>query len=48
VVISLVLGVFMGWGILGVWLGMTADWLVRGICFWVRLIRGKWKGKAIA
>jgi len=47
VVLSFVLGVWLGWGILGVWLGMTADWALRGTCFWIRLLRGKWRGKAI-
>lgn len=30
-------------GLLGVWLGMFADWVVRGLFFGIRFLRGKWK-----
>lgn len=30
-------------GLLGVWLGMFADWIVRAIAFFVRFMGGKWK-----
>lgn len=30
-------------GVMTVWLGMYADWIVRGIIYTTRLIRGKWK-----
>ena len=33
----------LGLGLLGVWLGMFADWVVRALFFTVRFIRGKWK-----
>lgn len=33
----------MNLGLLGVWLGMFADWFVRAIVFSVRFVRGKWK-----
>jgi len=45
--LSYIFGVVLGMGILGIWMAACADWLLRGICFWVRLMRGKWKGKAI-
>ena len=35
-------------GIIGVWVAHTVvDWLVRGICFFIRYKSGKWKTKAI-
>ena len=42
VVAGYLLGIVLGMGVVGVWLGMFLDWLVRGICFWRRLISGKW------
>lgn len=30
-------------GLLGVWIAMTVDWLVRAIIFVVRYLRGKWQ-----
>lgn len=32
-----------GLGLLGVWLAMFLDWIVRAICFIIRFFRGKWK-----
>jgi len=45
VVAGYLLGIVLGMGVVGVWLGMFLDWLVRGICFWRRLISGKWLQK---
>jgi len=42
VVVGYVLGIMLGMGVVGVWLGMFLDWAVRGICFWWRLKSGKW------
>lgn len=33
----------MDLGILGVYIAMTADWLVRGVCFATRVLTGKWE-----
>lgn len=30
-------------GLLGVWLAMYVDWIVRAICFTIRFLSGKWK-----
>ena len=30
-------------GLLGVWLGMFADWIVRAVAFFLRFMGGKWK-----
>ena len=30
-------------GVLGVYIAMTVDWLVRGICFVTRVLTGKWE-----
>lgn len=42
VVVGYVLGIMLGMGVVGVWLGMFLDWAVRGACFWWRLKSGKW------
>ncbi|RPE03244.1 EmmdR/YeeO family multidrug/toxin efflux MATE transporter [Candidatus Pantoea deserta] len=42
VVVGYVLGIMLGMGVVGVWLGMFLDWAVRGVCFWWRLKSGKW------
>ncbi|NIG35590.1 FMN/FAD transporter [Pantoea sp. ICBG 828] len=42
VVAGYLLGIVLGMGVIGVWLGMFLDWTVRGICFWWRLTSGKW------
>ena len=40
---SYVLGVFLGWGAIGVWAAMIVDWICRIICFVLRYRSGKWR-----
>ena len=40
---SYVLGVRMGFGVFGVWVAMTMDWVVRAIFFAIRYRSGKWQ-----
>jgi len=42
-----ILGIVLNFGVIGVWAGMYADWMFRGIFFNARLINGKWKGKGL-
>ena len=42
VVLGYLLGIYLGMGVVGVWLGMFMDWAVRGSCFWWRLVSGRW------
>ncbi len=44
---SFVLGKWMGLGVFGVWVAMTLDWVVRGILFIARYVKGKWELQAI-
>lgn len=44
---SVVLGVYLHWGVFGVWVAMTIDWLFRAISFTIRYARGKWKRAAL-
>ena len=39
---SYVIALWMGWGIFGIWVAMTIDWLFRAICFVWRYRSGKW------
>ena len=41
--LSYLLGMGLGMGLLGVWMAMFADWIVRGAVFLVHFLRGKWK-----
>lgn len=36
-----------GFGVLGVWIGMYIDWVVRSILFFVRLKKGKWRNNVV-
>lgn len=36
-----------GYGVLGIWLAMFADWIVRIVCFTLRWRSGKWMTKAV-
>lgn len=41
--LSYLLGMGLGMGLLGVWMAMFADWVVRAAVFLTRFLRGKWK-----
>lgn len=47
IVFSYILGKYLGWGVFGIWVAMTIDWLFRAICFAVRYLRGKWQMQKI-
>lgn len=40
---SVILGVYLGLGAIGVWVAMIIDWLFRCVCFILRFRGGKWK-----
>lgn len=44
---SFVLAVHLNLGLIGVWLAMTSDWLVRSIIFTCRYLSGKWKHRRL-
>ncbi|MCM8711439.1 MATE family efflux transporter [Clostridium sp. SYSU_GA19001] len=41
------LGITFGLGLIGVWLGMYIDWIVRGALYLIRLKNGKWKNHVV-
>ncbi len=41
VVAGYTLGIMLGMGVIGVWLGMVLDWAVRGLLFYRRMITGR-------
>lgn len=41
--LSYILAYTTNLGVMSVWLGMYADWIVRGLFYTVRFLRGKWK-----
>lgn len=42
---GLYLGIVLGMGVIGVWLGMVLDWAVRGVLFYSRMVSGRWLWK---
>lgn len=40
------IGGYLGLGVLGVWIAMVLDWVVRSICFIIRYKSGKWVHEA--
>jgi len=46
-VLGVVLSKNMGMGLIGVWIAMYVDWVVRAICFVLRYRSGKWMTKAV-
>ncbi len=45
--LSYVFAKFCGFGALGTWYAMMCDWVVRSICFVLRLKSGKWKKRSL-
>lgn len=45
IVMSYVLGRYLGLGLIGVWIAMTIDWIFRGIFFLRKILSGKWLDK---
>lgn len=43
IVLAYVLSLHLGLGLIGIWIAMTIDWLVRAIFFSLRVLRGKWR-----
>lgn len=43
ITLGYILGIPLKLGLIGVWLGMYTDWLVRGTLYYLRLRSGKWK-----
>ena len=47
VLLSRVLGIYLGFGLMGVMWGMFIDWYFRGILFTGRFLKGRWKTKTV-
>lgn len=48
IVFGIVLAKYLGMGVMGVWIAMVVDWIVRSICFIVRYCSGRWKRGTIS
>ena len=42
-IFSLLFGVALGWGVIGIAYAMCMDWVIRGITFWFRFKQNRWK-----
>lgn len=47
ITLGYLLGINLHLGLLGVWLGMFIDWIVRGALYYIRLNNGKWKNHSV-
>lgn len=45
ILVGYTLGVLLGFGVVGIWLGMFLDWIVRGLFFYRRMVTGRWLWK---
>jgi Na+-driven multidrug efflux pump len=45
IMFSYVLGKWLGWGAIGVWVAMVLDWICRATMFVARYLSGKWTTK---
>ena len=41
-ILSILLGIVLDLGVIGIALAMCLDWTVRGVIFWIRFRQGKW------
>ncbi len=42
IVLAYILSLYFGLGLMGIWIAMTIDWLVRAVFFSTRVLNGKW------
>lgn len=42
-ILSILLGIVLDLGVIGIALAMCLDWTVHGVIFWIRFRQGKWK-----
>ncbi|MBU3181876.1 MATE family efflux transporter [Clostridium psychrophilum] len=47
ITLGYLLGIVLNFGLVGVWLGMIIDWVVRGSLYYIRFKKGKWKLKTV-
>jgi Na+-driven multidrug efflux pump len=47
ITLGYLLGAVFNFGLVGVWLGMVIDWVVRGTLYYIRFKKGKWKHKPL-
>ena len=45
--LSYLFGIYWGWGLVGIWIAMAADEILRGVLFIYRWQSGKWKEKRL-
>ncbi|MDU7788323.1 MAG: MATE family efflux transporter [Veillonella sp.] len=43
--LSYLFGIYWGWGLVGIWIAMAADEILRGLLFIYRWYSGKWRNK---
>ncbi|MBZ9623410.1 MATE family efflux transporter [Clostridium sp. FP2] len=47
ITLGYLLGVVLNLGLVGIWLGMVIDWVIRGSLYCIRFKKGKWKRNTV-
>ena len=47
VLIAYICGVVLGWGLVGIYIGMAADEIFRAVVVLIRWIKGTWRNKSV-
>ncbi|MBW9157274.1 MATE family efflux transporter [Clostridium tagluense] len=47
ITLGYLLGVVLNFGLVGIWLGMVIDWVIRGSLYCIRFKKGKWKRNTV-
>lgn len=47
VTIGYLLAITLGFGVIGIWVGMFVDWTVRAVLFTIRYMKGKWAERVL-
>ncbi|ATA21579.1 putative MATE family efflux protein [Gibbsiella quercinecans] len=45
ILVGYFLGIVLNFGVVGIWLGMFFDWILRGLLFYWRMVSGRWLWK---
>ena len=47
VLFAYILGIMLNMGLIGIWIGMAADEILRGIVVVIRWIKGSWRNRSV-
>ncbi len=47
VLFGYIFGIVLGWGLVGIWIAMAMDEILRGIVVFIRWMRGSWRNRSV-